>query len=76
MTTDPAAPVSGVPVPEPERTMRESILLGRSVRTRNRWVAYFVDRRTVTVFGDELAALRHAQEKSMDVKFMSWGDEL
>jgi hypothetical protein len=62
---------------ESQRTMREGILVGRSVRTRNGcWVAYYADRSAVAVFGDELAALRHAQEKSMDVKFMSWGDEL
>jgi hypothetical protein len=64
-------------VDDSERTMREGILVGRSVRTRNGcWVVYYADRSAVAVFGDELAALRHAQEKSMDVKFMSWGDEL
>jgi hypothetical protein len=66
-----------IDVNDSERTMREGIPLGRSVRTRNGcWIVYYADRSAVAVFGDELAALRHAQEKSMDVKFMSWGDEL
>lgn len=40
------------------------------------WVAYYSDRSAAAVFRTELEALRVAVERSMQVKFVTWGEDI